>query len=49
VPISGATTSSYKLTYLDVGHDDTVIVTATDKEAQAAGATATAVGPVTSS
>jgi hypothetical protein len=45
--ITGATSNSYVLTSADVGHDITVVVTATDKENQSGHATATPVGPVT--
>jgi hypothetical protein len=40
------TTKTYKLTSTDVGHDITVVVTATDQEGQRASATAAPVGPV---
>jgi len=45
-PIAGATARSYKLTAPDVGDEVTVLVSATDKEAQTGQATATPVGPV---
>jgi phospholipase C len=44
--ITGATTTSYKLSWADVGHQITVVVSATDKEHQTTRATATSVGPV---
>jgi phospholipase C len=44
--VTGATTSSYRLSSLDVGHQVTVMVSATDKENQTAQATAAPVGPV---
>ena len=48
VTIAGATASSYKLTSADVGHDVTVVVTATDQEGQAGITSAKVVGPITS-
>jgi hypothetical protein len=45
--ITGVTRSSYKLTRADLGHELTVVVTATDHEHQAGHAAARAVGPVT--
>jgi hypothetical protein len=47
VPISSAIHASYKLTGADIGHDITVVVSATDQEGQTGRATALSVGPAT--
>jgi hypothetical protein len=45
-PIAGATGSSYTLTSADLGHQITVVVTATDHWGRSGSGTATPVGPV---
>jgi hypothetical protein len=46
--ISGASTSAYKAASADVGHELTVVVTATDAEKQTGKASGAAVGPIKS-